>query len=110
MPAPTACAAARSNPCWAIATRTRRSTPLRRFLRKNLWSRPVNRAVNKVATKDIAAIEAFEGRLIMADAFGEAEMEAWRSAMLRPAPTPLDTNGWEQLPQVDALQVTVHVA
>jgi hypothetical protein len=46
----------------------------------------------------------------MADAFGEAEMEAWRSAMLRPAPKPLDTNGWERLPQVDALQLAAHAA
>jgi hypothetical protein len=45
---------------------------------------------------------------MMADAFGEAEMEAWRTAMLRPAPTPLDTNGWERLPQVDALQLKAH--
>ena len=37
-------------------------------------------------------------------------MEAWRSAMLRPAPTPLDTNGWERLPQVDALQLEAHAA
>ena len=37
-------------------------------------------------------------------------MEAWRSAMLRPASTPLHTNGWERLPQVEALQLAAHAA
>ena len=37
-------------------------------------------------------------------------MEAWRSAMLRPGAAPLDTQGWERLPQVDALQLKAHAA